>query len=697
MDEIKSYFAFAGQRRIGTGDIGTVLAAAKECLDRGEAAPILVFEEESGRQVDFDLSGSLEDLLARALPPQGRQGPGRPRLGVVGAEVTLMPRHWDWLEAQPLRASGTIRRLVDAAMKSPGEAALQRSRIEAVGRFLWSMAGDYENFEEASRALYAAGWRKFYRLIASWPEDIVAQVARMLGEAEDASAAMWEGGRLEFLSPGPRREAGGAESTDTASTGAASGALWRRSAVEIARAVRRGEVSAAEVVEAQLERIAAVNPRVNALTVVFAERARELAAELDARLEAGEAPGPLAGLPFTVKENIDVAGFATSHGVAAMKGMVPSRDAPLVERLRRAGAIPLAHSNLPDLSLRFHTRSQLYGHTINPWDPALSPGGSSGGEGVALATGMSPLGLGNDAGGSVRIPAALGGVCSLKPSYGRFPSDRSVGARDVTLASQLIPVEGFLARSVADLHLVYQVAAGPDPRDPRAVPAPLRGPEDAAPIRIALALAPCGVRPHPEIVSALRRAADLLSAKGYVVEEAEPPRMAELVEAYGRMIMTEFEQSRELLQRLLSEESRRYIEYASALRKPTELRGYLELTALRQGLQRDWALFFEAHPLILGPVLTEPAFPVDYDIAGPAEHEELTRSMCLCSASSFLGLSAVSLPVEVADGRPLGVQLISAPYREDRCLRAALELEGELGIFTPIEPRTHSPTASRRP
>jgi amidase len=178
--------------------------------------------------------------------------------------------------------------------------------------------------------------------------------------------------------------------------------LWRLTASELANAIAIGEVRAVEVVRAHLARIATVYPRVNAITKVLEESAIEAAREVDRKRLAGHELGPLAGVPFTVKENIDVAGSPTTHGVPALLHAMPSADAPVVERLRRAGAIPIGRTNLPDFSIRFHTSSQLYGDTINPWDARFSRGGSSGGEGVALATGMSALGIGNDAGGSVR-------------------------------------------------------------------------------------------------------------------------------------------------------------------------------------------------------------------------------------------------------------------------------------------------------
>jgi amidase len=462
--------------------------------------------------------------------------------------------------------------------------------------------------------------------------------------------------------------------------------LWQLSATELAAMIRAGEVAAREVVEAHLERIGAVNPAVNAVTATLAEPALEQACRIDALRQSGAWLGPLAGVPFTVKENIDVAGSATTHGVPALKNAIARCDSPLVERLRMAGAIPIARTNLPDLSLRFHTFSSLYGHTVNPWNKRMSPGGSSGGESVALATGMSPLGLGNDAGGSVRAPALFGGVASLKPSYGRFPADQSVGPRDVTLASQLFPVNGVLARRVADLRAAFNVLAGPDPRDPRVVPAPLVGPALPPPIRVAVCANPGGLGVQADVAAAVERAAFALADAGYSVEQADVPRLENALDGYGRMVMTEFQLVLPMLERLMAPEGRKYIELAMRLSGPVRIEEYLRYTAVRQGVQRDWALFLDRYPILLGPVFTEPAVPVGFDVAGIEEHRALGRAMRLSVASTFVGVPAVSVPAGLAGGLPQGVQLISSMYREDLCLAAAAAIEERLGVLAPIDP-----------
>lgn len=197
--------------------------------------------------------------------------------------------------------------------------------------------------------------------------------------------------------------------------------IWQLSAAEMAGRISRRELSSAEVVDAHLARIDAVNPALNAIVRILADEARTAAVLADRRLKAGETVGPLHGVPFTVKESIDMAGLPTTFGVPALAQAVAPIDAPVVERMRAAGAIPIGRTNLPDMGLRLHTFSSLHGLTRNPWNPNRTAGGSSGGEAAALASGMSPIGLGSDLGGSLRNPASFCNVVGLRPSPGPVP------------------------------------------------------------------------------------------------------------------------------------------------------------------------------------------------------------------------------------------------------------------------------------
>ncbi|MFK4808240.1 amidase, partial [Microbacterium sp. ZW CA_36] len=247
---------------------------------------------------------------------------------------------------------------------------------------------------------------------------------------------------------------------------------WQLSMREIADAVRSRSITAREVIVAHLDRIDAVNPVVNALTVVFHDRARALADAVDKALDAGEAVGPLAGVPFTVKENIDLTWSASTSGWPFMAEAVPAKDATMVRRLLEAGAIPIGRGNMPDWGLRWDTDNDLFGRTLNPWDPFRVPGGSSGGDAVAVATGMTPLGLGNDYGGSLRLPAYAAGVCALRPSAGRIPAPMAEITEPVSLSLQFFAVNGPIARRVDDLDAAFAIMHGADGSDPAALTLP---------------------------------------------------------------------------------------------------------------------------------------------------------------------------------------------------------------------------------
>ena len=268
--------------------------------------------------------------------------------------------------------------------------------------------------------------------------------------------------------------------------------LWRRSASELAALIARKDVSSREVVEAHLARIAAVNPKLNAVVKVLAEEARKGADEADRKVASKEALGPLHGVPFTIKENIDLAGAATTWGLPAFAQAVVPLDAPVVERMREAGAVPIGRTNVADMALRVHTHSSLHGVTRNPWNPGRTAGGSSGGEAAALAAGMSPVGLGNDIGGSLRNPANACGIASIRPSQGRVPEAGVIPAADRPLAVQIMQASGPMARTIADVRLTLDVISGAHPRDPWSLDPPAEQPRDAAARRVAMVAEPPG-------------------------------------------------------------------------------------------------------------------------------------------------------------------------------------------------------------
>jgi amidase len=466
--------------------------------------------------------------------------------------------------------------------------------------------------------------------------------------------------------------------------------LWRRSAIGLADAIASGEVSSTEVVEAHLARIEAVNPQVNAVVRVLADQARAGAEAADRKVAAGEALGPLHGVPITVKENIDMAGLPTTNGVRAMAGAIAQVNAPVVERMLAAGAIPIGRTNLPDMAMRVHTDSSLHGLTRNPWDLARTAGGSSGGEAAALASGMSPLGLGNDIGGSLRSPASVCGVASIRPSAGRVADAGSLPNEDKLLVSQLMAVQGPMARRIADVRLGLKIIMGAHPRDPWAIDAPLEGRPIEGPIRVALAAAPPGCAVEPAVADRVRRAADALADAGYEVVEACPPRYEEAVEVWARFLMGDMAAAFAQMGPIMGEDGRGFLEAFNRTVAP--LVGAADMSQLfvqRYGIARDWSVFMADYPLLLTPTWTVLPFESGFDIAGPDAAAATKALMAPVTPANLLGLPSASVTagLDPASGLPVGVLLTGQRFREDLCLDAAEAVEARLGLDTPIDPR----------
>jgi amidase len=285
--------------------------------------------------------------------------------------------------------------------------------------------------------------------------------------------------------------------------------LWRLSATDLAQRIRTREVSATEVAQDALARLDAVNPRINAVVEHRPDDVLAQAAAIDAALARGDDPGPLAGVPVTIKVNADQQGYATTNGLRLQKDLIAQQDSPVVANLRKAGAVLLGRTNTPAFSLRWFTRNSLHGHTRNPRDPSITPGGSSGGAAAAVTAGIGAIAHGTDIGGSVRYPAYACGVHGLRPTLGRIPAWNASGA-ERHVGGQLMAVSGPIARTIADVGLAFAAMSARDIRDPWWVGAPQDGPP--APKRAALCLNPDGMAVQPAVTAALRDAARRLEA-----------------------------------------------------------------------------------------------------------------------------------------------------------------------------------------
>jgi amidase len=457
------------------------------------------------------------------------------------------------------------------------------------------------------------------------------------------------------------------------------------SARELADAIRTKQASAREVIDAHLRRIDTVNLTINAVTVVLGEDARRAADHADAAVASGADLPPLHGVPFTVKENIDLAGTPTTQGAKASADAYPTRDAPVVERLKAAGAIPIGRTNLPTYGVGWVCESELHGATVNPWDPTRTPGASSGGEAAAIATGMSPLGLGNDGFGSLRWPVQCCGIASLRPTLGRVPHATTIESTELPIAGQLLEVEGPLARRVGDLRAAYEVLAGPTWRDPWTVPAPLRGPAPAAPVRVALVVDPASHGIAEQVADGVLRTAAALAGAGYLVEEVEPPSIDLAAKTALEMLTADLAVSIDFMTSYPAEIQgvlRALIEHAG---HPDQLRGMLAYMT-RQSLLRAWGEFQEHHPLVVAPIFTDVPFTSSTGYT-PAEVANIVDCLRMTIAVNGLGLPALALTVGVRDGLPQAVQIIGPRYREDLCFDAAEAVEERVGIVTPIDPR----------
>jgi amidase len=460
--------------------------------------------------------------------------------------------------------------------------------------------------------------------------------------------------------------------------------LWELTAEQMAKGVAESAFSSRELLEAHLGRIEEVNGTLNAVVRLVAE-SRELADAADDDVRQGDHLGVLHGVPFTVKENIDVEGYPTTLGIPARLNAIATRDAPAVGRLRRAGAIPFARTNLPDLGLRVHTRSTLYGLTRNPFSHDHTAGGSSGGEAAAISSGMSPFGLGNDIGGSLRNPAYCCAIVSLKPTVHRIAVASTTASVPPNLAGQMMSVTGPLARRVGDLRLLFDILAGPDPRDPLVAPTPAVQ-RDIAPGRVALLAEPAGGTTAASVAAGVRSAGRALVDAGYEVIEVAPPMLEDAVSVWGRLLLADVSVEIGDFGQVMSEEALFILSAAIGhLPEPT-VKSLHDLHQRRHTIQRAWADFFQDYPLLVGPTWTQPPFVNDLDVAGEEGRSEVAELTRFVAPMNLLGLPAVCVPVGIHEGLPLGVQVIGNRFDEGRCLAAAADLEAAFGTFTPISP-----------
>ena len=459
--------------------------------------------------------------------------------------------------------------------------------------------------------------------------------------------------------------------------------VWQWTAIQTAAAIRSGAVSAEEVTKAHVERMAAVNPRLNAVVFDFSDDALKAAKAADRARAKGADLGPLHGVPITIKENVDYRGYPNPNGVKALLGQIAPSDSPVVRNLKNAGAIVLGLTNTPEFSFRAFTDNPLHGLTLNPWDEAITCGGSSGGAGSAVAAGIGTIGHGNDIGGSLRWPAHCNGIVTIKPTQGRIPAYNESAPVERPMLAHLMSAQGPLTRSVADARLALAIMSQRDPRDPWWVPAPLEGPKPKGPIKVALAKIPSDMKVDVSVRAALTQAADDLQKSGYRVEEVEVPDINGVWRTWADVLTTEVVALQEAGMMAVTSDDFKIA--WKGMRKGANIldrEGFMRATADRNAHIRRWQMFFEDYPVILAPTTVQPTpGPREDTISEDRVLDFFKNELRFISAINVLGLPGAVVPVSIHKGRPIGVQLIAGRYREDLALAAAEAIEKRAGML----------------
>ena len=458
------------------------------------------------------------------------------------------------------------------------------------------------------------------------------------------------------------------------------------SAVFMAEQIRKKKISPVEIVDAHLAQIEKLNPTLNALVQVDAMRAQQAAQDAEGAVMLEKTLGPLHGVPVSVKSSVAVEGMLCESGTRLRAGFVPAQDAPLVARLRAAGAIVLGVTNSPELLMAWETDNLLYGRTNNPWDLQRTPGGSSGGEAAAIAAGMSAGGVGSDGGGSIRVPAHFSGICGLKPTPGRIPA---TGHHPVSAGPfALIGVVGPMARTVADLKVLFEVMQGPDVGDACAAPVPVRWPkeDEVRKLRVGYFEDDGRTPVTAETRAAVRAAAEALRSAGFKVEPFQPEGLEQarqlwhtlFVVAGGILLRPMFKGRESDLSPILKQ----FLEWSAA--EPA-LTGetLLDVWIRRDELRAQFLRQMQQYPILLCPAAAIPAFrhgERSWQVEGKVV--QYLDAWSYAEFFNLLGNPAAVVPVgHSPEGLPIGVQIVGRPWQEEQVLSVAAALEREYSAW----------------
>lgn len=461
--------------------------------------------------------------------------------------------------------------------------------------------------------------------------------------------------------------------------------IWRLSATELASHIRSRKLSAREAASAALDRLNAVNPAINAVVDHRPEETLAQADAVDAALAKGENPGVLGGVPITVKVNVDQAGFATTNGVRLQRDLVAQSNSPVVDNLRKAGAVIVGRTNTPAFSYRWFTTNLLHGDTKNPRDPSITPGGSSGGAAAAVTSGIGHIGHGTDIAGSIRYPAYACGIHGLRPTIGRIPAFNA-SSPERPIGPQITAVSGPLARTVADVRLALHAMAQRDVRDPWWVPAPLEGP--ARQKRAAICLRPGGLETVREVSEAVVDAGKRLERAGWTVEEVtEIPPFEEAADLQVKFWLADgYDAMRDAAEREGDPGALAVLRGHEATARSLDFAAFSKMLTRRATLVRAWETFFDTYAVIVMPPCGELPFSWQLDLKDDASFRRVWRAQMPQIALPFIGMPGLTVSTGMAGRSPVGVQIVAGRYREDLCLAAGEAIEAGGVPPSPIDP-----------
>jgi amidase len=460
-------------------------------------------------------------------------------------------------------------------------------------------------------------------------------------------------------------------------------------ATVLAGKIRKREISSTELVHAHLAQIARLNPTLNAFVQMNADGALAEAKAADASSTSNtktSTSGPLHGVPVSIKSSIDVRGMRCEAGTKLRAGYVANEDAPLVRRLRNAGAIIVGVTNTPELLMAWETDNLLYGRTNNPWDLARTSGGSSGGEAAAIASGCSAGGVGSDGGGSIRVPAHFTGICGLKPTPGRIPATGHFPASVGPFA--LTGVVGPMARTVADLKVLFEVMEGPDDGDPSAAPVPMRWPRDEAlqNVRVGFFEDDGRTPVTAETRAAVRQAANGLRSAGFQIDAFMPEGLEvarklwwEFFGVTGGMLLGPMLRGHDTEVSPILKEFVGWI----AAEKTHSAQSLLDMWVQRDLVRMQVFKQMREFPILLCPVASISAFRHGervWNIDG--RDVKYLDAWSYCEWFNLLGCPAAVVPVgRSEEGSPIGVQVVGRPWEEEMVLSVASAIEQTCGGF----------------